>query len=165
MKLAGSIPTPTIRITLPTNGNANEVRTLYPKGQTAEQRKRYQLDKIRDAKLGRNSRPNKPPNFSEDFSHDSWIPFPGEIVEWKCETPFTLQIDYDTNVCDPVPGAPRNPFGWDGDQTAERLPLGGYAVYGVALSNDQIFAQMFYKFKAKVEGAAPIDPDGICGSR
>src|SRR5262249_35197553 len=139
-------PTPTIIITLPTNGNENAVQTRYTNKETARQRKQDRIGAIRAHKQDRNPKPNSDPrNHSEDLGHDSWIPRPGEIVAWICTRPFALTVAPDTNVCDAVSGAPQDPFGWGAPQTAEGGP-DGYHVYGIALRDENIFRQMFYKF-------------------
>jgi len=145
------------------NGKADE-RVSYTNHETARERKRALQGLIQARKKERGHGDGKGPDHSEDFDHDSWVTKPGEIVVFRCRNYFKLYVDYDTHVCPPVAGAPRNPFDWDGLQEAELGP-DGYEVRGTAVRDQRVFNQMFYKFTAYIEGISePLDPDGICGS-
>jgi len=157
-------PEPTIIVELVIKNAKADDRVFYTNHETAKERKKALQKLIKAQKKKRGKGDGKGPDHSEDFEHDSWVTKPGELVAFRCQNYFKLFVDYDTHVCPPVPGAPRNPFDWDGLQEAELGP-DGYEVRGIAVRDQRVFAQMFYKFTAYIEGVStPLDPDGICGS-
>src|SRR5262245_6656503 len=157
-------PNPTIIVELVIKNAKADDRVFYTNHETEQERKRALPKMIKAKKKKRGKGDGKGFDYSENFEHDSWITKPGELVAFRCQNYFKLFVDYDTHVCPPVPGAPRNPFDWDGLQEAELGP-DGYEVRGIAVQDQRVFDQMFYKFTAYIEGvSAPLDPDGICGS-
>jgi hypothetical protein len=120
------------------------------------------LDRIKTVKKERGKTFKVPhADHSEHLDHDSWITRPGDTVIWTSERQFMLHVDYDYAPCDPLQGAPRNPFAWSGVQVAARQPNGSFIVQGTAKEGASL-DQMFYKFTAMIEGLEALDPDGIC---
>jgi hypothetical protein len=138
----------------------------YTNHETALARKKALQEIIKSKKQQRGKGDGKGPDHSEDLKHDSWVTNPGDIVVFRCQSNFTLFVDYDRHVCPPVVGAPHNPFGWDEDKPQQaKLAEAGYEVRGTAVNDSRVLDQMFYKFTADVEGIGILDPDGICGSK
>ena len=156
-------PEPTIIVELVIKNAKADDRVFYTNHETARDRKKALQQTIKEKKQERGKGDGKGPDHSEDLKHDSWVTKPGDIVVFRCQNNFTLFVDYDRHVCPPVPGAPRNPFDWDGLQEAELGP-DGYEVRGTAVNDSRVLDQMFYKFTADIKGIGILDPDGICGS-
>jgi hypothetical protein len=98
----------------------------------------------------------------------------GEFVRIECDPSFPFEVWVEKNKkVDPDPGAPADPFGWNGSHRS--VLAGGNITAAVLIPPVDVNgdptepgprAQGFYKFRALVypPGAAPIlvDPDGYC---
>jgi hypothetical protein len=135
-------------------------QTTYSHG-SAYERKAALLSIIRADKANRTKSYIVPwGDHSEHLEHPSWITKPDDMVRWVSQSSFMLSVDYDLGPCDSMPGTPRNPFGWRGTQLAQKIG-DLYVVEGIA-QRDGSLIQRFYKYTASIEGAEPLDPDGIC---
>jgi hypothetical protein len=157
---------PTIIVELVIKNHKVDERVSYTNHRITARALKEALQKtIKAQKKARGKGDGKGPDHSEDLDHNSWvITEPGEIVVFRCQNNFNLKVDYDTHVCPPLAGAPHDPFGWEGGVQQAKLGSDGYEVRGIAVDDELIFEQMFYKFTADIEGIGLLDPDGICGS-